>query len=132
MFTLQSERGAMPENRRPELRRTLKAALSVTGSLAGACAVAAVIAISPAQVPTTSAARPAAIAPRTSIEATGVDKRRGAQQTKTGPTTDRLEAVHSDLSRAVALGHATPEQAQRFEAEMAGYITGTRRLPGQA
>lgn len=122
----------MPEYRMPELRRTLKAALSVTGSLAGACAVAAVIAISPAHVPATSTAAPASISPRASVGAAGVDKRRGTQQAKTGPTTARLEAVHSDLSRAVALGHATPEQAKRFEAEMAGYITGTRRLPGQA
>lgn len=128
----------MPEKRRPELQRTLKAALSVTGSLAGACAVAAVIAISPAQVPTTSSARPASIAPRTSVAASGVEKRRGVhqatstQRVETGPVTNRLDALHSDLSRAVAMGHATPEQAQRFEAEMAGYITGARQLPGQA
>ncbi|GAB3560537.1 hypothetical protein [Spelaeicoccus albus] len=122
----------MPEHSRPELRRTLKAALSVTGSLAGACAVAAVVAISPAQVPTASSVRPASIAPKTSVESTGIEKRRGTLQASARPASDRLDGLHADLARAVAMGHATPQQAERFEAEMAGYITGARQLPEQA
>lgn len=120
----------MPEHSRPELRRTLKAAMSVTGSLAGACAVAAVVAISPAQVPAASSARPASIAPRTSVESTGMDKRRDVRHAVSAA--DRLDGLHADLNRAVAMGHATAEQAERFEAEMAGYITGSRQLPEQA
>ncbi|MBT1001174.1 hypothetical protein KIH31_01050 [Paenarthrobacter sp. DKR-5] len=34
----------------------------------------------------------------------------------------RLQGVHEDLARAVALQQITPEQAARFEARLAGHL----------
>lgn len=119
----------MPEYSRPELRRTLKAALSVTGSLAAACAVAAAVGVSPTAVEGSQPVRQAAVSPRSSAEAAAPGNRRSAGAPKT-VVDDRLSGLHDDLARAVSMGHATPEQATRFEAEMAGYITGAKQVPG--
>lgn len=119
----------MPEYSRPELRRTLKAALSVTGSLAAACAVAAAVGVSPTTVEQSQPVRQAAVSPPSSVEAAAPGTRRGAGTPKS-ETRDRLAGLHDDLARAVSMGHATPEQANRFEAEVAGYITGAKQVPG--
>lgn len=38
--------------------------------------------------------------------------------------TARMDGVHADLLRAVQLNQITPEQAQKFEAKLAGRILG--------
>ncbi|MCR1162770.1 hypothetical protein NEK97_15015 [Paenarthrobacter sp. UW852] len=38
--------------------------------------------------------------------------------------TSRMDGVHADLLRAVQLNQITPEQAEKFEAKLAGRILG--------